>query len=156
MDFSIVNPTRCTISQIYFILETTLYMFRMVSSSIIRSLRVYIQHQVYVIQVLWLLISALASSHGTCKVWCCMYSLRLLVMDEETVRPCILLFQNKINLRYCAFGWVYYRNILRCTVRQTSKNEFFFENRLHWQFEVKKILQTAVSDYTFIYVQIKH
>jgi hypothetical protein len=30
-------------------------MFRTVSSSIIRSLRLYIHHQVYVIQVLWLL-----------------------------------------------------------------------------------------------------
>ena len=32
-------------------------MFRTVSPSIIRSLRQYIQHQVYVIQVLWLLAS---------------------------------------------------------------------------------------------------
>ena len=30
-------------------------MFRTVSPSIIRSVRLYIQHQVYVIQVLWLL-----------------------------------------------------------------------------------------------------
>jgi len=35
----------------------TLCMFRTVSPSIIRSLRLYIQHQVYVIQVLWLLAS---------------------------------------------------------------------------------------------------
>jgi len=33
----------------------TLYMFRTVFPSIIRSLRLYIQQQVYVIQVLWLL-----------------------------------------------------------------------------------------------------
>ena len=33
-----------------------LYMFRTVSPSIIRSLRLYIQHQVYAIQVLWLLV----------------------------------------------------------------------------------------------------
>jgi len=32
-------------------------MFRTVCPSIIRSLRLYIQHQVYVIQVLWLLAS---------------------------------------------------------------------------------------------------
>ena len=32
-------------------------MFRTVSPSIISSLRLYIQHQVYVIQVLWLLAS---------------------------------------------------------------------------------------------------
>ena len=36
----------------------TVYIFRTVSPSIIRSLRLYIQHQVYVIQILWL-----ASSH---------------------------------------------------------------------------------------------
>ena len=40
---------------IYF--GTTLYMFRTLSPSIIRSLRLYIQHQVYVIQVLWLFAS---------------------------------------------------------------------------------------------------
>ena len=37
-------------------------------------------------------------------------------------------------------------------------NGFFFENRLHWQFEVGGvgggILRTAVSGYIFIYVQI--
>jgi hypothetical protein len=33
---------------------TTLYMFRTFFPSIIRSLILYIQHQVYVIQVLWL------------------------------------------------------------------------------------------------------
>jgi len=40
-----------------FYFGTTLYMFQMVSPSIIRSLRLYIQRQVYVIQVLWLLAS---------------------------------------------------------------------------------------------------
>jgi hypothetical protein len=66
-----------------FYFGTPLNMFRRVSPSIITSLRLYIQHQVYVIQVLWL---PLASSHRTCMVWCCMYSLRLLMMDGETVR----------------------------------------------------------------------
>jgi len=34
---------------------------------------------------------------------------------------------------------------------------FFFENRLHWQFEVgKKFLQTAILGYIFIYLRIKH
>ena len=72
-----------------FYFGTTLYMFRTVSPSIIRSLRLYIQHQVYVIQVLWLLASCLlASSHRTCMtyIWCSMYILRLLMMDGETVR----------------------------------------------------------------------
>jgi hypothetical protein len=40
-----------------FYFGTTLYMFRTVSLSIIRSLKLYIQHKVYVIQVLWLLAS---------------------------------------------------------------------------------------------------
>jgi hypothetical protein len=35
----------------------TLYKFRTVFPPIIRSLRLYIQHQVYVIQILWLLAS---------------------------------------------------------------------------------------------------
>ena len=33
---------------------------------------------------------------------------------------------------------------------------FFFENRLHWQFEAENMLQRVVLGYTFIYVQIKH
>jgi hypothetical protein len=40
-----------------FYFGTTLYMFRTLLPSIIRSLRLYTQHQVYVIQVLWLLAS---------------------------------------------------------------------------------------------------
>jgi len=40
-----------------FYFETTIYTFRTVFPSIIRSPRLYIQHQVYVIQVLWLLAS---------------------------------------------------------------------------------------------------
>ena len=46
-----------------FYFGTTLYMFRTVSPSIIRSLRLYIQHQVYVIQVLWLLASGNEMKH---------------------------------------------------------------------------------------------
>jgi len=40
-----------------FYFGTTLYMFRTVSPSISRSLRLYIRHQVYFVQVLWLLSS---------------------------------------------------------------------------------------------------
>jgi hypothetical protein len=50
---AIVKVTRCTVFQIYFILEHTLHVS--VSPSNIRGLRLYIQHQVCVIQVLWLL-----------------------------------------------------------------------------------------------------
>ena len=38
-----------------FYFGTTTYMFRTASPSIIRSLRLYMKHQVYVIQFLWLL-----------------------------------------------------------------------------------------------------
>ena len=67
-----------------FCFGTTLYTFRTVSPSIIRSIRLYIQHQVYVIQVLWLLASGKEMFHLVS--WCCMYSLRLLMMDGENVR----------------------------------------------------------------------
>ena len=50
-----------------------------------------------------------------------MYGLRLLMMDGETVRNMKLLFQNEINLRYCASGWFDFRNTLRCAVLQKSK-----------------------------------
>jgi hypothetical protein len=40
-----------------FYFGTTLHMFRTVFPSIIRSLRLYIQHQICVIQVLWLFVS---------------------------------------------------------------------------------------------------
>ena len=60
-----------------FYFGTTLYMFRKVFPSIIRSVRLYIQHQVCVIQVLWLLASRNEME---------LYSLRLLIMDGKTVR----------------------------------------------------------------------
>jgi hypothetical protein len=48
---SIVKPTRRTIFRVYWI---SLYMFRTVFPSIIRSPRLYIQRQVYVIEFRWL------------------------------------------------------------------------------------------------------
>jgi len=55
-----------------FYFGTIIYMFLTVFPSITRSLRLYIQHQVHVIQILWLL----ASSHRICMTctWYCMYS----------------------------------------------------------------------------------
>ena len=80
-----------------------LYMFRTVSPSIIRSLRLYIQHQVYVI---WFCIRR--------TVWQIPDAVRT-VLDswwwtKRLSETCRVLFQNKINLRYCASGWFYYRN----------------------------------------------
>jgi len=62
---------------ILFYFGTALYMFRTASPSITRSLRLYIQHQIYVIQVLWLLASGNEME---------LYSLRLLMMDGENAR----------------------------------------------------------------------
>ena len=72
-------------------------MFRTVFPSIIRSLRLYIQHQVYIIQVLWLLASGNEKQfllvpaskqpqnlHDLYPMLMC--SLRLLVMNGKTVR----------------------------------------------------------------------
>jgi hypothetical protein len=46
---------------------------------------------------------------ATCMTytWCCMYSLRLPMMDEETVWHMWSVAQNKINLRYCGCGWFF-------------------------------------------------
>jgi hypothetical protein len=83
-----------------FYFGTTLYTFRTVSPSIIRSLRLYIQH--HTIQVVWLVLDSWWRMERPSETW-------------------RVLFQNKINLRYCASGWVCYRNILQSTILQTSK-----------------------------------
>jgi len=94
----------------------SLYMFRMVFPSIIRSPRLYIQHQVYVTQVCWLLaswnkiLSLLASSQNNCVTytWCCMYSLGLWWWTERPSETCRAIFN---KLENCASSWFYYRNI---------------------------------------------
>ena len=48
----VVKPTRCTSFSNLFYFIVALYMFQTVFPSIIRSLRVYTQHQVYVKQIL--------------------------------------------------------------------------------------------------------
>jgi hypothetical protein len=49
---STAKPTRCTSFSNLFYLVVALYMFRTVFPSVVRSLRLYIQHQVYVNQIL--------------------------------------------------------------------------------------------------------
>jgi hypothetical protein len=111
------NPMHNISNLFYF--GTTLYMFRTISPSIIRSLRLYIQHQVYVIQVLWLLASKKPQN---------LYDTMLYVQSSTPVgggrdglKHVECFFLNKINLRYCASGWFYHRNILPCMFVQTSK-----------------------------------
>jgi len=52
-----------------FYFETKLYIFRTVSPSVISSLRLYIQHQVYVIQVLWLLPNKQSTHHDVYNIF---------------------------------------------------------------------------------------
>jgi len=68
-------------------------MFRTVSLSIFRSVILYIQHHVYVIQVLWLLASRFADIYH-----CCVYSEKLLMRDRRNC-PKHVEFHSKINLR---------------------------------------------------------
>ena len=55
---------------------------------------------------------------------------------------CRVLFQNKINLRYCATGWFYYRNILRCAALLTLNLpfDFFFFQMAYGMTEISIIL----------------
>jgi len=59
--FSKTNQMHNISNLFYF--GTTLYMFRAVYPSIIRSLRLYVRHQLYVIQFLWLLASGNEVEH---------------------------------------------------------------------------------------------
>ena len=80
----IIKPTRST----NFIFGIGLHMFRTITLSIIRSLELYTQQYVYIIQAVCI----------TC-MYCCVYSGRLLVMDRETVRN-MYSHIPKINLSY--------------------------------------------------------
>ena len=76
---SVVKPTRCTNFSNLFYFGITLYMFRTVFPSIIRSSRLYVQHS------------------GICLTYTCfcIYSLELLMMERPS-ETCRVLFQNKI------------------------------------------------------------
>jgi len=85
-------------------------MLRTVFLSIIRSLRLCIQHH---------------KQAATESVWHVPDAVCTILdswwWTEGPSETCRVLFQYKTNLRYCTFGWFYYRNILRCTVQQRSK-----------------------------------
>jgi len=85
---SIVRPPRCTNVSNLFYFGMTLYMFRTVFPSIIRSSRLYIQQQAYVQQILLSNRLAGRPDGSICltNACCCMYSLELLMVDRKTVR----------------------------------------------------------------------
>jgi hypothetical protein len=95
-----------------FYFRATLYMFRTVSPSIIRSLRLYDETSRSRYQ------AATESVWHTPDAVCTVLDFWWWTERPSETRR--LLFQNKINLRYFASYWSYYRNILRCTVQQTS------------------------------------
>jgi len=80
--YSKSNYMEQCITFIYF--GMTLYMFRTVFPSIIRSSRLYIQQQAYVKMILLLPCAAvcLLASRQQHLFGCCMYSLELLMMDR--------------------------------------------------------------------------
>ena len=83
---SVSKPTRCTNVSNLFYFGITLYMFRTVFSSIIRSSRLYIQQQPFVKQILLSAYQQADNSIFLTNGCCCMYSLELLMMDGKTIR----------------------------------------------------------------------
>ena len=109
-----------------FYFGTTLYRFLTVSPSIIRSIRLYIQHQVYVIQVLWL------QPQNLYDIYLILYMQSQTPDDGRRDRPKHVESSSKkkkVNLSYCASGWFCYRTILRRMVLQTSSTYY---NRLNY------------------------
>ena len=45
------------------------------------------------------------------------------MMDGKNVRKSRVLFQNKINLKYCASGWFYCRNYLGDKIEERYKGK---------------------------------
>jgi hypothetical protein len=98
----------------------SLYMFRMVFPSIIRSSRLYTQHQVYIIQVSWLLASGHemelwfhlvpASKQLTVSVWHIPFAVCTVLnywwWTERPSEKCRVIFN---KLENCASSWFYCR-----------------------------------------------
>ena len=101
----------------------TLYTFRTVFPSIIRSSRPYIQQKAFVKQIL---LSACYKQTAV-SVWqmpvavCTV--LKAWWWTERLSETCRGLFKNKIIWYIGASGWFFYRNILRCTALWTSKKK---------------------------------
>jgi hypothetical protein len=80
--------------------------------------------------------------------WCCMYNLRLMMMDGETSETCRVLFQNKINLRYCASGWFYYRYVPMPVVIRCYIISFILHNiTTIWKLRLKNNEQEKVKSF---------
>ena len=78
-----VKPTRCTSVSNLFYFGITLYMFRTVFTSIIRSSRLYIQQQAFVKQIL---LSA-----------CCLFASKLASRQQYLFDKCLLLYVQSLT-----------------------------------------------------------
>ena len=100
-----INQMHQCLKFIYF--YVTLYMFRTVFPSIVRSSRLYIQQQAYVNQILLLL---------------AVYSRELLMMDGKTVPKHVDYSKIKSIWDIGASGWFYYKNRITTTSLHFSAN----------------------------------
>jgi hypothetical protein len=119
---SIVKPSRCTILRVYWI---SLYVFRTVFPSIIRSSRPYIQHQLYVIQFRWKHASGYEMElqfHLACtsKQSTNLYDIYLMLyvqswtLDDGRKDHLKHVEWYSINSKNCASSWFYHRNLHLC------------------------------------------
>jgi hypothetical protein len=134
LSISVAQPIRCTIFRVYWI---SLYMFRTVFPSIIRSSRLYIQYQVhsYVIQFRWMHASGhemglqfhlVPASKQSKNVYDIRVYLNLYVQswtpDDGWKEGPKHVEWYSVNSKNCASSWFCYRNISRCTVPWTSND----------------------------------
>jgi hypothetical protein len=110
---SIVKPTRFTIFWVYWI---SLYMFQTVFPSVIRSPKLYIQRNVYVIQLRWLFASVPASKQSTnlYDIYMTLYA-HFWTHDNRQKDRLKHVEWYSINSKNCASGWFYYRKLISCT-----------------------------------------
>jgi hypothetical protein len=104
---------RCTAYQI----SRSLYMFRKVFPSIIRSLRLYIKHQVFVIHASGYVPASMQSTNLYDKTDAVCTALNSRWWTERPSETCRVIFN---KLENCASSWLCYGNISQCTVPWTS------------------------------------
>jgi len=100
-DISVVKPTRCTNVSNLFYFGMTLYTFRTVFPSVIRSSKLYIQQQAFFKQIL--LSACFKTVHRAKGVWQIPVAVCKILNSWWTETPsetCRVSFQNKINLIY--------------------------------------------------------
>ena len=101
---SIVEPTICTIFE-FIEYHSTCFGRSFCPSSGVP--RLYIQHQVYVIQVSWLLASKQSTNQYDIYLMLCLQSWKSWWWTERPSETCRVIFN---KLENCVSSWFYYRN----------------------------------------------